>query len=113
MPRCAVTTGTSPPTARLRRSARRRAHAPRPGTRALDVLAHAAGDVDRRAGDVARAVAEQEGDEPRDLVGRPEAAERDLLLREPVEELLGREIGRAPPADVLPLRRDDEADVDP
>src|SRR5215831_8671094 len=46
-----------------------------PGIGALHVLAHAAGDVDRRACDVARAFAEQKRNEPGDLVGRTETPE--------------------------------------
>src|SRR4051812_43546045 len=78
----------------------------------LHVPPHAAGDVDRRAGDVARAVAQQEGDQARHLVGAAHAAERDLLRGETVQELLLRLVWSPPPVDVVPLRRDDEADVD-
>ena len=58
--------------------------------RGLDVPAHAAGDVDRGPGDVARPVAQQERDQARDLLRRAEAAERNLLRGERVEELVAR-----------------------
>src|SRR5829696_6512497 len=58
---------------------------------ASDVAAHAAGDVDRRARDVARSLAEQERDQARDLVRRAEAAERHLLFGVALEELVARQ----------------------
>src|SRR5436190_20730917 len=79
---------------------------------ALDVFAHAAGDVDRCAGDVARAVTEQKRNETRDLVGQPETTEWHLLRGEAVEELLARQLRGSAAVDVLPLGRDHKADVD-
>src|SRR5437016_4818360 len=99
---------------RTARSARDRAsRQPRPSVvAALDVFAHTAGDVDRCARDVARAVAEQKRDETRDLVGQPETTEWHLPGGKAAEELLACQLRGSPPVDVLPLRRDHKADVD-
>src|SRR4051794_33074230 len=70
----------------------------------LHVPPHAAGDVDRRAGDVARAVAQEEGDQARHLVGAAHAAERHLLRGKAVQELLLRLVRSSPAVDVVPLR---------
>src|SRR5262249_48607163 len=74
-------------------------------------LSHAAANVDRRAGDIAGALACQECDEPGDLAGLAEPAKRHLGGRELAEELLGRKFRRPQAVDVLPLRRLDQADV--
>jgi hypothetical protein len=57
--------------------------------RQSDVLAHAARDIDRCAGEVAGAVPGQEGNETTDLIDGAEPAQRDLVLGELGEELLG------------------------
>src|SRR5487761_1849955 len=75
----------------------------------LQVLSHAAGHVDGRAGDVAGPVAGQEGHHARDLVGAPEPAERDLVARHLGKELVVRRVRSAQAPDVLPLRRVDQA----
>ena len=79
---------------------------------ALEVLSHAAGDVDRRPGDIGRPVAGQERNKPGYLVGPSKPAERDFVGRKLPKEHFSRDLRCAPAVNVRPLRRRDESDVD-
>src|SRR5439155_26930931 len=76
-----------------------------------DVLAHAAGHVDRRPGDVAGPRPGQEGHDAGHLLGLPETPQRDLPLGPLAEGLRLGQFGSPRRVDVLPLRGDHEADV--
>jgi isopenicillin-N N-acyltransferase like protein len=79
--------------------------------RRLKELAHAAGNVDRGAGDVAGPVAGEEGDQARHLLGLAEPAHRHLGRGHLAEELLSGDLGGPQLVDVLPLRGQHEPDV--